>query len=80
MKLKDKIKTQYNRLKQDRFSQGLLVGGAVALGTSIAIGANFDSKNIYIPNHIIDRLVENGPAVAVKNGTLISLAVVDPTN
>jgi hypothetical protein len=81
--MKDKIKAFVREAKEDPYTRGIFVGGAVALtttiGTAVLIGANFDSKNVYIPDAVIDQIREHGPLLARKAGQpLIALTIVQP--
>lgn len=70
--MKDKLKAFVEKAKNDPYTRGILVGGALGItatvGTAIAIGANFDSKGVYIPDRVIDQIREHGPILARKDG------------
>jgi hypothetical protein len=46
--MKDKLKARYDEFKNDRFAQGMLVGGAIGIGSMVVagrfFGVNFDHQ------------------------------------
>lgn len=78
--MKDKIKARFDEFKHDRFAQGMLVGGAIGIGSMVVagrlIGVNFDHKGLYIPDGFINYMRETGEFVtARKNGAEIFLTL-----
>jgi hypothetical protein len=79
--MKDRIKAHYYAFKHDPFSQGIFVGGMVGIGTmtiaSHLMKVNYDTKGLYIPDHLISTMRETKDMIiAHKQNANIVLALV----
>ena len=65
--MKDKIRARFNEFRNDPFAMGMLAGGCLATGTfliaSHMLHVNYDKTGLYIPEHLIDTMHQNGGAI-----------------
>lgn len=77
--MKDKIVARLKAAKEDPFTRGIAVGGAigiqVTLLSAIALRVNFDNKGVYIPENLIDYIYETGlPVLCNKAGRQVCIS------
>jgi len=80
--MKEKLKTRINAFKNDRLSQGILIGGAIGCATTLITlkiaNANFMDPEtmLHIPDHLVDDIVRTGlPALVTRHdGVQLSIS------